>query len=100
MATILDNADLDPAILPVLVVSQQRSTLLAEVQLSFSFRQLFQQWLPPFRLNTRPCPQPGPCSEGGMYGFSDAILFHFCVLISLLYHLTLPSNPERAVGLL
>ena len=41
MATVLDNADLDPAILPVLVVCQQWTTLVAEVHLSFSFRQLF-----------------------------------------------------------
>ena len=75
----LDTADPDPAILPVLVVSQQWGTLLAEVQLSFSFRQPFQQRLPNFRLSTRPCLQPGPCSGGGIYGFSDVRLFHFSI---------------------
>lgn len=76
--------------------------ILGKVQFSFSFRPLFQQYLPSFqgrKLSSCPCTQPGQCSEGGIYGLPYAVC-SISMLASFLDHLSLPPNPERAAGLL
>ena len=76
-----------------------RSTFLVEVQFSFSFRQLFQQYLPSFqgrKLSTCPFTQPGQCSEGGIYGFPYAVCVPF--LHACFIFLPPQSSPKSRMG--